>query len=88
MSKVPSQALFHLIKALNKLEKRYFKLYSSRHVIGEKNNYVRIFDLIDKQSLYDESAILEKASISKKQLENYKRHLYELILKEYGRLVL
>ncbi len=54
MSNVVSNQLFQLIKSLNKSEKRYFNLYASRHTIGEKNNYVILFEAIDKQIEYDE----------------------------------
>ena len=81
MSRTSSKELFDLIKSLNKLEKRYFKVFASRHVIGKENNYVRLFDLIERQSHHDEEKILRKASITKKQLENWKRYLYKLILR-------
>ena len=55
--KTVSEELFQLIKSLSKQEKRYFKLYASRHVIGEKNKYVQLFDAIDKQAAYNEEKI-------------------------------
>jgi len=39
-------SLFQLIRAMTKAEKRYFKL-NSTHVIGEKNNYMRLFEAMD-----------------------------------------
>lgn len=47
MSKTDSPALYELIRSLTKSEKRYFKIYASRHTIGEKNNGIKIFDFID-----------------------------------------
>ena len=44
MSNKVSNHLFELIKSLNKSEKRYFKLFSSRHTIGEENGYLKLFD--------------------------------------------
>lgn len=83
MSNKVSNQLHQLIKSLTKAEKRYFKLYSSRHTIGEKNNYQIIFDAIDKQSVYDEDAILRKfkkeAFVNKFSIT--KNRLYETILK-------
>ena len=38
------EALFDLIKSMTMSEKRYFKIYSSKHTIGEKNEYIRLFD--------------------------------------------
>ncbi len=60
MSNKSSNHLFELIKSLNKSEKRYFKLYSSRHTIGEKNNYISLFDYIDKLDIYDETKLFKK----------------------------
>lgn len=57
MSKTASPALFELIHSLTKSEKRYFKIYASRHTIGEENNGIRIFDFIDQQTEFDEEAI-------------------------------
>jgi hypothetical protein len=51
----PSTELHDLIKSLTKSEKRFFKLHSSLQS-GDKN-YLRIFDAIDKQKVYDEDAI-------------------------------
>ena len=48
MSSKVNNALFELIQAMSKSEKRYFKLMSSRHTIGKENNYVRLFDFLDK----------------------------------------
>ena len=45
---------------MSKAEKRYFKLYSSRHTLGEKNNYSILFDAIDKQEEYDEGKLMKK----------------------------
>lgn len=80
--KTVSDDLFQLIKSLTKQEKRYFKLHASRHVIGEENKYVKLFDAIDKQSVYNESRIKEKfrhAPITR-QLHVAKNYLQQLIL--------
>ena len=80
MSTKVKEALFELIKSLSKSEKRYFKLLSSRHTIGDENNYVKLFDFIDKQTAYDEEAIfnefkneafLHRFSITKKRLYDH-----------------
>jgi len=42
----PSTELFDLIRSLSQSEKRYFKVYASKHVIGKENNYVRLFEAI------------------------------------------
>ena len=74
-----SFALFELISSLTMSEKRYFKLFSSRHVIGDSNDYIHLFDAIDRQQVYSE-AILKKAPFVK-NLSQEKNYLYRLILK-------
>ncbi|UKN00788.1 hypothetical protein K6119_13725 [Paracrocinitomix mangrovi] len=79
MSNKASSHLFDLIHNLNKSEKRYFKVFSSRHTIGEENGYIKLFDFIDKMEEYDEDiifkhfkgkALLNKFSITKARLYN------------------
>ena len=54
---VASSDLFQLIKSLSKTEKRHFVLYSTKHVIGEQNGYMKLFYAIEKQKEYDEGKI-------------------------------
>jgi tetratricopeptide (TPR) repeat protein len=77
----PSLELFQLVKSLTKSEKRFFKLSSSLQQ-GDKN-YLKIFDLIEKQDVYDEEAIKEtfKGETFIRHLPSEKNHLYRLILK-------
>jgi len=78
----PSEDLHQLIKHMSMSEKRYFKIYSTRHVIGYNNNYIHLFDAIDKQNEYDEERI--KKYFGKetfvKHLPSEKHYLYNLIL--------
>lgn len=78
-----STDLFELIKSLQQSEKRYFKIFSSNHVKGGKNNYVRLFEAIDKQKVYNEAAILKQFKQEKfaKQFSVTKNYLYNFILK-------
>lgn len=82
MSKTPSDSLFRLIRSMSKSEKRHFKLYAGRHSV-EENNYLRLFDAIEAQAVYDESAILKK--FSKESFINRfpitKKRLYETVLR-------
>lgn len=80
MSKKSTDNLFELIQSLTKSEKRYFKLLSSRHTIGEENNYIILFDYIEKIEEYDEKllfehfkgqAFLNRFSITKKRLYDH-----------------
>ncbi len=82
MSNVASDQLFRLIRSLSKPEKRYFKLYSSRHILGEVNNYQLLFDAIDKMKEYDESRLHKKfaGQAFLRQLSIAKRRLYDHIL--------
>jgi len=76
-----SNDLFELIKSMNKLEKRHFKLFTSGY--GNNNNYIRLFDTINKQAVYNEKKILAKftGETFAKQLHVLKNYLYNLILK-------
>lgn len=77
-----SKDLHHLIKSLSSHEKGYIKKHSAVHVIGDQNNYIKIFDAIDRQREYDEEALhkhfeddpIENLSVAK----NY---LFRFILK-------
>jgi len=78
MSKEKSDTLFVLIKSLKKSEKRYFKLSESQ---SDNKKYIRLFNLIEKQSAYDEDTILKKdAALKPSQMSNLKAHLYTKIL--------
>ena len=83
MSNKASDHLFKLIKSLTKPEKRYFKIYSSRHTLGEKNNYQVLFDAIDKQKQYDEQAILNKfkGEAFTRKFSIAKNRLYDAVLR-------
>lgn len=71
--------LFDLIHSMNMSEKRYFKIFSSKHVIGGKNEYVKLFDAIDKMSVYDENELIGKSFV--KNLSAEKNYLQRLVLK-------
>lgn len=80
--KKPSLALHKLIHSLSKSEKRYFNIFAKRHTIGEKNNYLKIFELIDRQAEYDEEKL--KKAISGEPYAGHfaviKKQLFNLIL--------
>jgi len=80
----PSDDLFELIKSLTKSEKRYFKIITTKKdSASQKNNYLKLFDEIEKQKIYDEKKIVAKFSDSSfvKHLPSEKNYLYTLILK-------
>lgn len=73
--------LFQLIQSLEKSEKRHFKLYITRSSGKEDLKIVRLFDILDKLSEYDEKVILKRmADLRKPQLANLKAHLYKELL--------
>jgi hypothetical protein len=80
---MPSQQpLFELIKSLSRTQKRYFKVYCGEGG-DSKSNYMRLFEAIDKQSVYDEDLIRKQFEGEKfiKHLSSEKRYLIDLILK-------
>src|SRR2546423_12681940 len=82
MSKHSSDQLFRLIKSLTKSEKRYFKLFASRHTIGEKNDYVVLFEAIDSQEEYDEKKLMKNFKHAFQSPSAIaKARLYEIILR-------
>lgn len=83
MSKTASSVLHELIFSLTKSEKRYFKIFSSRHTIGEKNNYIELFDYISNQDEYDEAALFEyfKGQAFLNKFSITKSRLYDSIIR-------
>lgn len=76
-----TDALFQLVKSLEKSEKRNFKLYAQRNSSSENLKIVQLFDALDKMDNYDENLLLQKnKGIKKQQLSNIKAHLYKQIL--------
>src|SRR5438067_6596905 len=76
-----TDALFHLVKSLEKSEKRNFKLYAKRNSSSDDLKVVKLFDALDKLNEYDEEQVLKRnKSIRKQQLSNIKAHLYKQIL--------
>jgi tetratricopeptide (TPR) repeat protein len=76
-----TDALFQLVKSLEKSEKRNFKLYVNRNSGDGDLKVVQLFDALDKMDVYDEELLLKKnKGIKKQQLSNSKAHLYKQIL--------
>lgn len=76
-----TDALFQLVKSLEKSEKRNFKLFVKRNSPSDNQKTIQLFDALDKMQEYDEHLLLKKnASITKQQLSNIKAHLYKQIL--------
>ncbi|MFI5150616.1 MAG: hypothetical protein ACHQRM_12835 [Bacteroidia bacterium] len=80
---VASENLFELIKSLSSSEKGYFRKQASLLVRGDENNYMKLFQAIDGQAVYNEKALLKKFA-REKFTNNFsvaKNYLYDLILK-------
>jgi len=81
MPNLSTDALFILVKSLEKGEKRNFKLYAARNSASADLKIVHLFDALDKMKDYDEEELLRKNNtIQKQQLSNLKAHLYDQIL--------
>ena len=61
-----SVQLYTLIHSLTKSEKRYFKIYATRHVKGGGNIYVQVFDFLLKQKKYDYNALKQYVTLNHK----------------------
>lgn len=81
MSNQSKDALFQLIKSLEKSEKRNFKLYARRFAGATDFKSLRLFDTLDKMDDYDEALLLKRnRHIRKQQLSNLKARLHRQIL--------
>ncbi|OUS00429.1 hypothetical protein A9Q86_10685 [Flavobacteriales bacterium 33_180_T64] len=80
MAKDQKDNLFLLVKSLTKSEKRQFKLYVGRLDVNQDSKFLNLFNVLDKTSVYDETAILKTGIVRKQQLANVKAHLYKQIL--------
>ncbi len=80
-----STALFELIQSMSKTEKGYFKKFTARYAPkekGQKNNYIRLFEAIDRQKTYHEPQLLQQFA-KEKFVKNFawtKKYLYDQIL--------
>ncbi len=77
-----SEDLFQLIKSLSRSEKGYFKKFAALHT-REENTYMKLFDAIEKQEVYEEAKAIKELRL-KKPLKNFsvlKSYLYSFIMK-------
>lgn len=77
------EELHTTIHSLDSHEIRYFKLFAQRHVIGESNTYLKLFDAIRKQSLSNDNELRKifKDAAFSKNLPSIKLYLLRLINK-------
>lgn len=74
--------LFQLIQSMTKNEKRYFRLEVARYESAEKNDYLRLYDAIERQSNYDETAVKETLGDDRliKRFASIKNYLYNILV--------
>lgn len=63
-------------------EKGYFKKFSSGYAVNEENNYILLFDILNKQKHYDEKEVINVFK-NKKNITHFsalKNYLFKLIL--------
>jgi hypothetical protein len=81
----PTDNLHQLVKSLTSSEKRYFKVFSKRHVVGDQNKYEQLFDIYDAlpDDRYDEDELKQKLKKKNlgKNLADDKKNLQEMIMK-------
>ncbi|MDA3893729.1 MAG: hypothetical protein PF517_18860 [Salinivirgaceae bacterium] len=81
MARQQTDHLYKLIKSLTKAEKRNFKLYVKRIGNNENVKFLKLFNIIDKISEYNEEDILKKVpEIKPAQLPNLKANLSKNLL--------
>jgi stress-induced morphogen len=82
MSTKVKDSLHELIHSLSKSEKRYYKIYASRHMAGEDSTMITLFDYISRQSAYDEETLFIhfKGKAFLNQFSTVKKRLYDQIL--------
>jgi tetratricopeptide (TPR) repeat protein len=73
------EPLFELINSMTMSEKRFFKIFSNRHVIGDANQYLLLFNFIDQHTNINNKKLLEQEFV--KNISAEKNYLYRLILK-------
>ena len=86
MPRVSSSKLHELIQSLTKGEKRYYKLHASFVMKNsEENQYLRLFDILERSKVYNEDKVMKEL----KDVKEYfviKNTLYSSILKSLASL--
>lgn len=80
--KKDSDELFQLVSSLTAGERRYCSLYLAKHNATGNNRYLKLFNLLQKESIYDGAAVKTKMGYKKKvnQFAVLKVQLYQQIL--------
>jgi hypothetical protein len=59
------EALLDLINSMTMSEKRFFKIFSQRHVIGDINQYSLLFDWIDSNDSINNEVLSQQEFVKK-----------------------
>jgi len=78
-----NDSLFLLIKSLSQSEKRFFRLEASKYSSKELNEYLKLYEIIDRQEQYDEDGIKKNlySKENSKKLPGTKNYLFNMIVK-------
>ena len=76
----PNDALFRLIKSMDKGEKRLFNMLSRRQLNIRGKEYLKLFYAIDNQEDYNEFELKKKLGLDKNKFAETKKYLYKLVL--------
>lgn len=82
MPKLVQDHLHRLIQSMTRAEKRYFKLYTSRHLVAGHSNQQALFDAISAMPTYDLKTLKEQFAGEPfmRRFSITKRRLYEAVL--------
>jgi hypothetical protein len=76
--------LFEIIKSMTMNEKRYFKIFCNRHIIGGQNKYIILFDIFQKIKSIDNKSVVESLNeynYSLKFISSDMNYLKKMVLK-------
>jgi hypothetical protein len=76
--------LFEVIKSMTMNEKRYFKVFCNRHIIGGQNKYVLLFNIFQKIKSFNDKSIVEtltEHNYSLKFISSDMNYLKKMLLK-------
>lgn len=75
--------LHKLVQSLDKNEKGYFKKFTARYGSNKENDYMKLFDLLEKAEVYDDEKIKKQWAKAGKttNLSGQKNYLYEQIIR-------
>lgn len=82
MKNINSEDIFQLIFSMASSEKSYFRKYASRHVKGEKNDYMKLFEVFEHEKVFEQVHVEDRIrKLRIKNVSRLKNYLYRTILK-------